>query len=293
MNITNRLFTYPVLSDEKNDYKSCQFKVEYENAMEGINSLKLLFNIEMNCPEIENMILSGQAEYVIHLECSTTAYREILKSISRRIDHTIPIARISGAVDIVAFIILNNNISGYSCKDWDDDYMGMSFSLAQGSILAYQNLPGLNITKDFEEFVNAGSIFKIYPKLTDEDQPIEVNLETKDIRIGLATKDWNVYSTYSAKSELQPLFHAMLVLPALVYVFEELKQEDGEAQYHGKEWFIALEKAYEKRGLNFMEQVLDPDKNSITLAQEAMELPISKAFSQIPVFYEMAEEEDV
>lgn len=291
MNITNRLFTYPVLSEAKDDYKSCMFKVEFNNYMEGVNSLKLSFDIEMDCPEIEELILTGQAEYVIHLECSTTAYREILRSISKKIEHTVPIARITGSFDIVAFVILKKNIRGYSCVDWDDDYDGMTFSLTQGSILAYQNLPGLDITKDYEEFTNAGSIFTVYKRLAEEDKPIEVNLESNKIRIGLTAKDYDVYSTYAGKNELQSLFNTMLVLPSLVYVFEELKQEGGEEQYHGNEWFIALEKAYEKRGLNFMNEVLDSEKNSIILAQEAMELPISKAFSQIPMFYEMTEEE--
>ena len=292
MNITNRLFTYPVLSDEKDDFKSCVFEVDFASCMEGVNSLKLTFDVVMDCPEIEDMILKGQAEYVIHLECSTTAYREVLKSISKRIEHVIPIGRITGSFDVVAFVILKKNVFGYMCQDWDDDYLDMKFSLSQGSILAYQNLPGLNITKDFEEFVNAGSIFTVYKKISEDDKPIEVNLESNKIRIGLTTKDYDVYTTYAGKNQLQSIFHAMLVLPTLVFVFEELKQDGGEEQYHSKAWFIALEKSYAKRGLNFMHEVLNTDKNSITLAQEAMELPISKAFSQIPMFYDISEEED-
>ena len=31
MNITNRLFAYPVLSDEKDDYKDSYFNVNYEH----------------------------------------------------------------------------------------------------------------------------------------------------------------------------------------------------------------------------------------------------------------------
>lgn len=292
MNITNRLFTYPVLSEEKDDFEKGLFKVDFENYMEGVNSLKLTFDIEMDCPEIETMILNGQAEYVIHLECSTTAYREVVKSISKRIEHVIPIGRISGSFDAVAFVILKKDVSNYTCAGWDKDYADMAFSLCAGSILAYQNLPGLNIVKDFEEFISAGSIFTVYKRISEEDKPIEVNLEANKIRIGLTSKDYDVYSKYSGKNLLQAAFNAMLVFPALVFVFEELKQDDGDEQYRGKEWFIALEKSYAKRGIKFMDEVLNADKSSITLAQEAMELPISKAFSQIPMFYDLNEEED-
>lgn len=291
MNITNRKFVYPVLNEEKDDYKESLFNVDFENSMDGINSLKLTFDIAITCPELEQMILNGQAEYVIHLECSTTAYREILKTVSKHVEHVIPIGRINGSLDVVAFVILKKEVSNFTCKDWVDDYSGISFSLSRGSILAYQNLPGLDITKDYEEFTNAGSIFSIYKRITDEDKPAEINLESAKIKIGLVTKDYDVYSIYSSKTELQPIFHSMLILPALVYVFEELKQVDGQETYHGKEWFIALEKAYAKRGLNFMNEVLNTEKTSYQLAQEAMELPLSKAFNQIPVI--LNSEEDV
>lgn len=83
----------------------------------------------------------------------------------------------------------------------------------------------------------------------------------------------------------------MLILPALVYVFEELKQENGEELYRNKEWFLALEKSYAKRGISLMDEVLNSDKESYQLAQEAMELPISKALNQIPAFFDTIEED--
>lgn len=216
MNITHRLFTYPVLSDEKNDYKESIFSVDYEQTMQGVNSLKLTFDIAMNCRELEKLVLNGQAEYVIHLECSTTAYREVLRSVSRHIEHVIPIGRINGSFDAVAFVVLKKNVANFSCADWVDDYSETDFNLFAGSILAYQNLPKLDITKDYEEFTNAGSIFSIYKRITEDDCPAEINLDSAKIRIGLGSNDYEVYATYSAKTELQALLHTMIILPALV-----------------------------------------------------------------------------
>ena len=291
MNITNRLFAYPVLSDEKADYKESIFNVDFEQAMQGVNSLQLNFDIAMNCRELQEIILNGQAEYVIHLECTTTAYREVLHSVSKHIEHIIPISRVNGTLDAVAFVILKKRISKFYSSDWVEDFDGMTFDLFQGSILAYQNLTSLDITKDYEEFTNAGSIFSIYKRNTDEDKPAEIMLDSAKIRIGLGSHDYDVYSVYSAKTELQSLFHSMLILPALVYVFEELKQDDGEETYHNKEWFLALEKSYAKRGMRFMDEVLNSEKTSYQLAQEAMELPLTKALNQIPIFFDTTEED--
>lgn len=290
MNITDRLFAYPVLSNEKNDYKESKFSTDYK-CKKGINSVQLVFDIEMNCPEIENLIINGQAEYVIHLECTTTAYREVLHSISKHIEHVIPIGRIHGVLDVVAFIILKKRITKFTCTDWEEDFNGMTFDLFQGSILAYQNLASLNIIKKYEEFTNAGSIFSIYKRVTGEDTPAEILLDSSKIKIGLGSRDYEVYAMYSQTAELQSIFHTMIILPALVYVFEELKIDGGEETYHNKEWFLALEKSYKKRGINFMEEVLDTEKTSYQLAQEAMELPISKALNQIPLLYNNSEED--
>lgn len=291
MNITNRLFTYPVLSDEKDDYRDSIFKVDYEHMMQGVNSLKLSFDIDMNCRELEQLITEGKADYVIHLECVTTAYREVLHSVSKHIEYVIPIGRINGSFAAVAFIILKKNITDFFCTDWVDDFNGTTFDLFAGSILAYQNLNSLNITKDYEEFTNAGSIFSVYKRITEGDYPAEINLDSTKIRIGLGTKDYDIYAMYSTKTELQPLFHSMLILPVLVYVFEELRQDGGEEIYHNKEWFLALEKSYAKRGITFMNEVFNPEKSSYQLAQEAMELPLSKAFDQIPLFFDTTEED--
>lgn len=291
MNITNRRFVYPILSEEKDDYCDSLFSVSFNHSMEGVNSLKLSFDIAMTCPEIEQLIIKGDAEYVVHLECSTTAYREVLRGISKHIDQVIPIGRINGTLEVAAFVILNKAVNGFSCADWVDDFKNMSFNLLPGSILAYQNLSELDITKDYEEFTNASSIFSVYRRVTDVDKPAEINMESHKIKIGLCSKDFDVYSMFSGKSELQYVFHSMVIFPALIYVFEELKQDGGMEQYYRKEWYIALDKAYSKRGLSFVDEVLNTDKSSYQLAQEAMELPLSKAFSQIPLFYNSVEED--
>lgn len=292
MNITNRLFTYPVLSNEKYDYRESIFAIDFENVMDGVNNLKLTFDIAMTCKEIEQLILSGKAEYVIHLECSTTAYREVVKSISTHIEHTVPISRVSGSFDAVAFVILKENVKGFSCSDWDEDYADMVFDLSRGSILAYQNLPALNITKDYEEFTSAGSIFTVFKRVTADIEAAEVYLDANKIRIGLCSEDYDLYKTYSTLEELQEIFHCMVIFPALVYVFSELKLEGAAETYQAREWFIALEQAYNKRGLNFMAEVDSEEKSSFVLAQQAMELIVNKAFRQMSLFYTQEEEDE-
>ena len=104
---------------------------------------------------------------------------------------------------------------------------------------------------------------------------MEVELSTAQIGIGLGLEEYEIYSRFCDKEEFQPILNSMMVFPALVYVFEELKQENGIENYSGTNWYISLSKAYEKRGVDLENELLYSDKTSVRLAQEAMELPLN------------------
>ena len=74
MNITKRLYTYPVLSEERDDYIDSVFDADVQYKMNGVNNLLFDFDIEMDNKDLQNMILEGDAEYVIHIECANTEY---------------------------------------------------------------------------------------------------------------------------------------------------------------------------------------------------------------------------
>lgn len=294
MNITKRLYTYPVLSEEKDDYKSSVYDVDFQYRMNGVNNLLLEFNITLDNEEIRKLILDGKAEYVIHIECTNTAFRTTLHSITEQSYIDIPVGRIFGKLEVIALIVLKDNINHFVNSDWNDDYNGISFNLAKGSIIGYKNLPALDIVKNYEELTSASSIFTIYKRLTTEEKPMDVNIDSSLIKIGLGTQEYEIYSRFCKKTQFQPILNSMLVFPALVYVFEELKQETGIEANQGKAWYISLDKAYEKRGINFIDEIKDDTKTSVQLAQEAMELPLSKALSMFTELFEnMEDEEDV
>lgn len=139
---------------------------------------------------------------------------------------------------------------------------------------------------------NSSSIFKVYKRLTTEPKPMEVELSTAQIGIGLGLEEYEIYSRFCDKEKFQPILNSMMVFPALVYVFEELKQENGIENYAGTNWYISLSKAYEKRGVDLENELLYSDKTSVQLAQEAMELPLNAALRKFADLFESGEEEE-
>lgn len=281
MNITKRLYTYPVLSEERDDYIDSIFDAEVQYKMNGVNNLLFNFDIEMDNKDLQSMILEGEAEYVIHIECANTSFRTAIHDISNHVSKEIPIGRINGRIEIIVLMVTKKDVQHFRNSNWDDDYEGISFELSKGSILAYKNIPAIDIVKNYEELNSASSIFKVYKRLTNESKPMEVDLSPAQIGIGLGLKEYEIYSRFCDKEEFQPILNSMIVFPALVYVFEELKQDNGIDNYSGRNWYISLARAYEKRGVGLENELLNTDKTSIQLAQEAMELPLKAALKNL------------
>ena len=250
------------------------------------------FYIKIDNVELQHLIISGKAEFVIHMECSTTAFRTTLHTIAEQIDYNVSVGRLNGKLEVIALIVAKEDIINFTSEDWNEDFDSVSFDFLKGTILGYKNLPSLDIVKNFEELSNAGSIFMVYKRLTTEPKPMDVNIDSSQIKIGLGTHEYELYLRFCKKVQFQPILNSMIVLPALVYVFEELKQENGIECNEGKAWFVSLNKAYEKRGINFIDEIQSEEKTSVQLAQEAMEIPLSEALVMLSELFENAEEEE-
>ena len=78
----------------------------------------------------------------------------------------------------------------------------------------------------------------IYKKETNEQLPVEIELNDNKIRIGLNIEDYqNYYLTVHSNSDV---INAFLIYPVLIYTFERLKESFDE--YSDYRWFKALEK---------------------------------------------------
>lgn len=289
MNISNRIFTYPVLSDEKDDYIVSTFNTEINHSNSSVNTLSLDVTFNLECENLQKLIDEDKAEFVLHLECSTTGYRKIFKSEFSKLNCHVPVAKINGKLEIVALVIAKEKINNYSSDDFVEDFIGEKFTIEQASILAYENLPVFEFTKNNEEYNKGDSIFIIYKISSDEKEKMRVDLDSSKIRIGLGATEHTLYFNLGNKPMFQPLFHSMIIFPALVHVFGELKIDGAIEENRLRDWYQSLELAYANRGINLEEEIIE--KSAIELAQDAMDFPINRAFEQIPFLAETLSEE--
>ena len=281
MEIKNRLFPYPVLSNETNDYVESRFEVSVEYSRE-INEIILSFTIELDNPEIQHRINKGEAYFGIHIECSKTAYRKFLRTSQKSLSFRISESIISGDIVLLGFIIAKDDIPYYTNPMLNEAYEDVDIMIPKAGIIAYYTMPKIRVTKNYEELKSSESLFCVVKRHNENDdiRPIEFELDTDKIRIMADETTYSSYVRYSMDDNAQNLIWSLLLFPAIVYMLEHLRYE-GIEPYEETVWYQMIASSYAKQGYDFAEIVEKSDASITEIAQKMLRLPISKSFDNL------------
>lgn len=278
MDIRYKLYPYPMLAADMDDYINSRFTFNVETEKE-IREIKFLFQLDLQNEGLTNMIQNGKAEYLIHIECPQTCYRYAIKTTDSTYIYCVPESDLNGRVSICAFIVAKEDLHAYYNHAFNEDYEEMSFSIDRGGILAIGGQYTFTIVKDTEELAKIPSIFTICKRAADSDNGFEIDMDGNKIAVTLSNDCFGRYKNLASELKYQPAFHSMLIMPALIYVFETLHRE-GIDNYNDKRWFIALNKTLSKSNVTLDTETLD-NTPSYTLAQKILDMPVDRALSAL------------
>lgn len=284
MRIRYKLFPYPVLCSDIDDYKNNKFDVQI-SVTRDIHNIKFNFEVNLEDLLIKEMIKNSKVEIVFHVECAKTLFRKIYKS--NQLKNTIIIAEnyLNGNIEICCFILAKENILSYYNPNFSEDYESTSFNISKGNILAFYNLPKVEITKDTEELSKVSSIFSILRRDSKKDEGMEVDLNEDKIKIWLSTEEFIKYQECAVSPVYQPILHATLILPSLIYALDMISIQ-GENEFNELRWFKAIDKILEKSNLSLNKDTID-NETSYKLAQKLLNLPINRAFEAMKMYEEV------
>lgn len=278
MDIKYKLYPHPVLTSTTDDYVGSTFncKLDYKN---GINEVIFNFEIEFDNDEILSLIENGKAEYLVHIECPKTFFRYTIKTTENKFNKSIADSKLNGKVNFCIFVVAKQDLTGYTNKNFNRDYCGMSFDIDKGSIMAIGGQYDCNIEKNSEELSKVQSIFTICRYQADNQNGMEIDIEGDKIAIKLSNESFQNYKLLSNMPTLQPVFHSMIVIPALIYTFETLKREQIES-YDNRRWLSAIRRTLKKRNIELTDQLLESTP-SYEIAQKLLDLPIDRGLTAI------------
>lgn len=273
MRVKYKLFPYPVLCEEIDDYKDNLFIVK-PNITQDINKIIISFEITINDIQIKNMINNGQLDIAYHIECGKTLYRNLF--IENKLSSSVYINKndLNGNVDICCFIVAKKNINKYRNPNFNDDYSNNSFDILKGNIMGFYNIPRISIIKDPEELAKMSSIFSIVKKEDNKEKIMNINIDDDKIKIELGTKEFESYNKNAIN--YQDYCHSMLIMPALIYALDMILI-DGD-QYSDYRWYKALETTLSKANIVLNAETIN-NQGSYVLAQKLLNSPISRALA--------------
>ena len=280
MEIKYKLYPYPVLWDKNDDYKKpSKFSVEVE-PKEDFKNIKLKINFLLKDKEIEKLIKENKAEYVVHIEGSSTYFREIISTKETEINYVLKDRDILGRLQVNFFILARQDIKNYKNDNFNEDYSSETFNLKKGNIIAIADGYRFDIEKNDDELGKISSIFSICKKETVEQTGMTIDMGYEKIRIGLNITDYVNYSQLSQNPNKVESVNSVIIFPALIYIFEQLKKDFNETDYTEYKWFRALENIFKKNGEELNKGLLE-NEISIDLAQRVLNYPIERAFNSL------------
>lgn len=277
MRVRYKLFPYPVLCSESDDYIKNAFEVTFE-ILKEINNIRFKFQVALDDSLLKKMLVEEQVELIYHIECAKTLYRQIHGTQKLEHDVIIEEKNLNGKVDICCFIVAKQNITAYCNDNFNKDYVGTHFEILKGNILGFYNLPRVDFTKNTEELAQIVSIFSVLRQESiEEGMAIELNGDK--IKVCLGNEEFMQYKSFAKSSTYQAMLHAMLVFPALMYALDMI-MKDGEEDYADYRWFKAIDRIMSASNMNLDKETIE-QATSYKLAQKLLNLPINRALNNM------------
>lgn len=285
MLVSRRLFPYPVLTCQNDDYVNSNF-IMTVNVTNGVREICFDFHITLDNKELVQMIEQNVAEYVLHIENPSTSYRTVVKTDETSIKINIPECNLKGKVEICIFIVAKKDIPYFINTNFNEDYENSTFHIRKGNILAISNQEIINIEKQDEELSKITSIFTICRNPKDLNY-VSFDLNTDKIVIKLDSSTFNNYKKMTNLPWMIPVLNSMIIIPALIYTFEQLKGATDD--YDDYRWYKSIVRSLDKQGIKLDKELLEKTP-SYELAQKSMNDPLAQALNSLVSFNTYDEE---
>lgn len=280
MLLRNKYYPYPVIIEGGDYYINSSFDTEVEQELEGYN-VKLLFRAELNNEEIQDLLDTGMVEIVYHIECPQTCFRTCFRTRDKMSSYLLKDTEVNGNVQVCSFVVAKKNIDKYTNRSFSADYAGFRFDIEKGCVMAIGSQLNVRVNKIRDDLANTSSIFSIVPNKDQMETTVITDLSKNKIVIMLPEKTYGLYANMQNYMDVQPAMHAMIIIPALMYALNEIKQ-DKEQLYNYEEhrWFRSLKKACEGIGITINEETL-ANIDTYKTAQLLLNSPVLKAMEYL------------
>lgn len=247
MRIKQISYPHPVLASFNDDYLQSSFESSIDFEIDD-KSTTFKVTYYLNNTGIENLIASGKAVYVTHLECESSMYRQAFSSTEASCQFKVSNRILAKQVDVTFMIVATTKIENYANDLLHEDYEGIPMEFNKGSYIAVNQGGTLILEKD--PLVPTKSIFNILPSDEKDALNYEVRLDDHTISIILPRGKYESVEELSRRDEVNPLLVSMYYLPALMEALSLIVDEEADGNFDEYDWFKSLQLYLQNLNLN-------------------------------------------
>lgn len=247
------------------------------------------FDIDMRNSDIHRLIKKGYAEYVCEIECPRTLLRKCVFATEPHFKFSIEKNHLAERVSFQLSVVVREPIKGYINQQWHEDYMGFSFDLEPGDLLAFFGELTYDVDIKYDKLKSVGSFMQITEGKTDK-MPRYV-LGGEKIEIKLPSELYSKYkSSIKGNKQFAHIIHSSLVYNALTTALLYFEENKNTLWARTLQYRIDTEQALEK--FKESDTLTNQDPGEIMeLAQILLMDPYKRLFESLENLIKPEEEE--
>ena len=265
-------YPYPVLRPQSDDYPKAEFEVTLNvERIQDTTAFTVEADFMLSDPDLLKLVEQGSARYVLQVRSPKTYYRAAFSASQNRIKEDFEHGLVEGRTEFSPFLVATDDIHAFRASGWHEDYDGMRFDIATGSVLAVDQ--HVEYTIDTTEELRLGSIFELVETNKLSDGMWRIDHANDRVRIELSPPDYARFTAARENVNNQPesaYIMNSVYLPALIYLLQD-SDKDGD-ELSDRRWFRAVNARLEEKKL----PLLGNESNRVIDAQHLLDYPFTK-----------------
>lgn len=255
------------------------------NPAPNIISSDEVYSVTVTCDH-DNEVLAalvddGQAEFICEATCSSTLYREVFRGSFKEFNFQISKKQVRGAVYFTCLLVAKNPINEYQNIKTHPDYNGFSFDIDAGDVLAFFGEFNFNADINYQKLKAISSFMEVKENKDDKAIFTNIDLNKSKIEVQLPSEDYILFANDSISKEqnFAPIFHASIVLNALLIALYNFDS------HHGMVWARVIEYRL-KTEEQFENLSLEEKENIPEIAQRLLGNPFRRLINELQAIIE-------
>jgi len=268
MKLTARSYPRPVVGN--GDDVNAGFQSPVEVAIQG-QTIEVAVLFQNGSDSLKSLVKQEKATYAVHLECSSTFFRQSFETQDEELMIELPRTSLHGRIDGIAMAVAKKRIVKYKVDASHPDYGNRTFEVDSGDVLAVSEPFRFDVDVDAEDLQKISSIMVICPDHNRHEGEMIIHWHEPRIKIVLPNEDFSRYKVVRQSPHSRSLAGMLVALPVLTEAVRQVVADESESS--DMRWHRCI-----KRRIEQLE--IAPNEEPLVISQKILADPVSRSLQE-------------